>query len=95
MPKLNPLIIANKLNKLSTLFVLLILTQQIFPIYSQLLGDEKTIEQFLDRLLHPKNYDRRIRPFFNSDKSISKPSVIKLNMNINTISQISEVNMVS
>ena len=30
---------------------------------------EKTIEQFLDRLLHPQNYDRRIRPFFNSEKA--------------------------
>ena len=49
--------------------VLLLFNQQGSPVSSQLIGDEKTIEQFLDRLLHPQNYDRRIRPFFNSDRA--------------------------
>jgi hypothetical protein len=42
---------------------------QISPILSQLLGSEKTMEQFLDRLLHESVYDRRIRPFYTESKS--------------------------
>jgi hypothetical protein len=49
-----------------------------------------TMEQFLDKLLDTSVYDRRIRPFFKNNK----PTVVKMNMNINTISGISEVNMV-
>jgi hypothetical protein len=49
-----------------------------------------TMEQFLDRMLHESVYDRRIRPNFKDNK----PTIIKMNMNINTISGISEVNMV-
>ncbi len=75
------------------LLACLLFYSHIQPVSSQLTGDEKTIEQFLDRLLHPQNYDRRIRPFYNSNKAESKPVIIKINMNINTISQISEVNM--
>ena len=47
---------------------LLLLIQLVLPVFSQLLGNEKTIEQFLDRLLHPNNYDRRIRPFYSDSK---------------------------
>ena len=35
---------------------------------AQLMGGEKTMEQFLDRLLHESVYDRRIRPFYKYGK---------------------------
>jgi hypothetical protein len=98
------------------LIVMLILNENISLILSQLVGSEKTMEQFLDRLLHESVYDRRIRPFYTDSKSNynysnlitikmifknflnhkdSKPVVVSMNMNINTISGISEVNMVN
>ena len=48
-------------------------TQQLFNNYyfstsGQLSGGEKTMEQFLDRLLHESVYDRRIRPFYKYGK---------------------------
>ncbi len=36
---------------------------------AQLKGGEKTMEKFLDRLLHESVYDRRVRPFYRSGKS--------------------------
>jgi hypothetical protein len=52
------------------LIVMLILNENISLILSQLVGSEKTMEQFLDRLLHESVYDRRIRPFYTDSKSI-------------------------
>jgi hypothetical protein len=37
-------------------------------IMAQLMGGEKTMEQFLDRLLHESVYDRRVRPFYKSGR---------------------------
>lgn len=68
------------------LFIALIIN--ILPIKMQI--PNNTMEQFLDRMLHESVYDRRIRPNFKDNK----PTIIKMNMNINTISGISEVNMV-
>ena len=68
------------------LFIALIIN--ILPIKMQI--PNNTMEQFLDRMLHESVYDRRIRPNFKENK----PTIIKMNMNINTISGISEVNMV-
>ncbi|CAF0844269.1 unnamed protein product [Brachionus calyciflorus] len=68
------------------------LPNQNLPNTNQLVGSEKTMEQFLDRLLHESVYDRRIRPFYTDSKS-SKPVDVEMNMHINTISGISEVNM--
>jgi hypothetical protein len=51
------------------LIVMLILNENISLILSQLVGSEKTMEQFLDRLLHESVYDRRIRPFYTDSKS--------------------------
>jgi hypothetical protein len=51
------------------ILVLVILNNQILPNLSQLVGSEKTMEQFLDRLLHESVYDRRIRPFYTDSKS--------------------------
>jgi hypothetical protein len=68
------------------LFITLIIN--ILPIKMQI--QNNTMEQFLDRMLHESVYDRRIRPNFKDNK----PTIIKMNMNINTISGISEVNMV-
>ncbi len=68
------------------LFITLIIN--ILPIKMQI--PNNTMEQFLDRMLHESVYDRRIRPNFKDNK----PTIIKMNMNINTISGISEVNMV-
>ena len=39
-----------------------------FSSTAQLMGGEKTMEQFLDRLLHESVYDRRIRPFYKYGK---------------------------
>ena len=36
---------------------------------AQLMGGEKSMELFLDRLLHESVYDRRVRPFYKSDNS--------------------------
>jgi hypothetical protein len=51
------------------LLITFILNQNVCPIFSQLIGSEKTMEQFLDRLLHESVYDRRIRPFYTDGKS--------------------------
>lgn len=59
----------------------------------QLIGGEKTMEEFLDRLLHHSVYDRRIRPFYKTSKE-NQPVEIKMNMHINTLSAINEVQMV-
>lgn len=69
----------------SLLFVFLI--GKAMPILGG--NPNNTMENFLDKLLHESVYDRRIRPFFKDNK----PAVIKMNMNINTISSINEVNM--
>ena len=49
--------------------LLLILLLFIRHSSSQLVGSERTMEQFLDRLLHESVYDRRIRPFYTDSKS--------------------------
>jgi hypothetical protein len=49
--------------------LLMMLNQHILSHLSQLVGSEKTMEQFLDRLLHESVYDRRIRPFYTDSKS--------------------------
>jgi hypothetical protein len=49
--------------------IILFLNQNVYPTNSQLIGSEKTMEQFLDRLLHESVYDRRIRPFYTDGKS--------------------------
>ena len=36
---------------------------------AQLMGGEKSMELFLDRLLHESVYDRRVRPFYKNDNS--------------------------
>ena len=51
------------------LIVLIINHNVYFPVFSQLSGREKTMEQFLDRLLHESVYDKRIRPFYTDNKS--------------------------
>jgi hypothetical protein len=62
--------ISKQLMRLNTIFLLiLIINQNVCPIFSQLVGSEKTMEQFLDRLLHESVYDRRIRPFYTDSKS--------------------------
>ena len=38
-------------------------------VMAQLMGGEKSMELFLDRLLHESVYDRRVRPFYKSDNS--------------------------
>ena len=68
------------------LVVFVFLIGKIVPILS---NANNTMENFLDKLLHESVYDRRIRPFFKD----GMPAVIKMNMNINTISSINEVNM--
>jgi len=55
--------------KFSLMFMLIVLNENISLILSQLVGSEKTMEQFLDRLLHESVYDRRIRPFYTDSKS--------------------------
>jgi hypothetical protein len=75
-----------KMIRNNILFIALIIN--ILPIKMQI--PNNTMEQFLDRMLHESVYDRRIRPNFKDNK----PTIIKMNMNINTISGISEVNMV-
>jgi len=53
-----------------SLIIILILNQNLYyPVFSQLSGREKTMEQFLDRLLHESVYDKRIRPFYTDNKS--------------------------
>jgi hypothetical protein len=56
------------LNALISL-IILFLNENVYPTNSQLIGSEKTMEQFLDRLLHESVYDRRIRPFYTDGKS--------------------------
>jgi hypothetical protein len=51
------------INYSSYLIVLVLFSINTFPVLSQLSGGEKTMEQFLDSLLHSSVYDRRIRPF--------------------------------
>ena len=52
------------------LLIILIFNQNFYhPVLSQLSGKEKTMEQFLDRLLHESVYDKRIRPFYTDNKS--------------------------
>jgi len=51
------------------LMILLINDNFYYPVFSQLSGREKTMEQFLDRLLHESVYDKRIRPFYTDNKS--------------------------
>lgn len=74
------------------MLILLILCENISKTVNQsVTNPNNTMEQFLDRLLQESIYDRRIRPFIKD----SLPVVIKMNMNINTISGINEVNMVT
>ena len=54
---------------MNLLLFILTICLQITPHLSQLIGSEKTMEQFLDRLLHESIYDRRIRPFYTDSKS--------------------------
>ena len=76
----------------SFMLILLILCENISKTVNQsVTNPNNTMEQFLDRLLQESIYDRRIRPFIKD----SLPVVIKMNMNINTISGINEVNMVT
>ena len=56
----------------SLMLMLIVLNENISLILSQLVGSEKTMEQFLDRLLHESVYDRRIRPFYTDSKSKEK-----------------------
>ena len=56
------------------LIFMLILNENISIILSQLVGSEKTMEQFLDRMLHESVYDRRIRPNFKDNKPKLKRS---------------------
>lgn len=56
------------------------------------LGQEKTMEQFLDRLLHESVYDKRIRPFYTDSKN-SKPVIVTVNINVLSITDVSEVKM--
>ena len=69
-------------------FITLIIN--VLPIIMQT-SSKNTMEKFIDHLLDKSSYDRRIRPFFKENK----PTIIKMNMNINSISGISEVNMVT
>jgi hypothetical protein len=59
--------------RLYLITIILITIQQYknpyFSSDAQLLGGEKTMEQFLDRLLHENIYDRRIRPFYRYENS--------------------------
>ena len=58
------------LNKYSSMLVVIfLLIVSSRPCSSQLVGSERTMEQFLDRLLHESVYDRRIRPFYTDSKS--------------------------
>ncbi len=66
------------------------LITNILPIVTQI-SSKNTMEKFIDHLLDKSSYDRRIRPFFKENI----PTIIKMNMNINSISGISEVNMVT
>lgn len=70
-------VVVKFLNKYSSnMFMLLFLLIFSRPCSSQLVGSERTMEQFLDRLLHESVYDRRIRPFYTDSKSkinYSKP----------------------
>ena len=76
----------------SFMLILLILWENISKTVNQsVTNPNNTMEQFLDRLLQESIYDRRIRPFIKD----GLPVVIKMNMNINTISGINEVNMVT
>ena len=73
-----------KLKNFYFLITILILNYNVYPVFSQLSGREKTMEQFLDRLLHESVYDKRIRPFYTDNKSKIKrifnffSSIIKL-----------------
>ena len=51
--------------KWKALIIVIFLSITIPGIMSQLNGVERTMEQFLDGLLHHSVYDRRIRPFSN------------------------------
>lgn len=65
----------------SALFVLVIiflLNDNLIPVMSQLSGGERTMEQFLDSLLHSSVYDRRIRPYSNLESKIEKNIYQKL-----------------
>lgn len=55
-------------NNVLYIICILILNLNVSPVASQLMGSEKTMEQFLDRLLHESVYDRRIRPFYSDKK---------------------------
>ena len=59
--------------------------------FSVRIPEKTTIEQFLDNLVDSRTYDSRTRPYFKENK----PIIIKMNMLINSISGISEINMVS
>ena len=55
--------------------IIAIIQQNFFIANSQLSGSEKTMEQFLDKLLHESVYDRRIRPFYTDSKSESNSNI--------------------
>lgn len=59
-------------NYLLLILIITLLNDNTFPVIGQLSGGEKTMEQFLDGLLHSSVYDRRIRPFSNYESTISK-----------------------
>jgi hypothetical protein len=83
----------NPIRPILKIFSLLILMFILNTSDGQLIGGEKTMEEFLDRLLHHSVYDRRIRPFYKTSKE-NKPVEIKMTMHINTLSAINEVQMV-
>ena len=65
----------------SALFVLVLiflLNDNLIPVMSQLSGGERTMEQFLDSLLHSSVYDRRIRPYSNLESKIEKKYLPKI-----------------
>jgi hypothetical protein len=70
--------LVNKQNKMmverqllySTLkFSIILFILIINPFSNQLVGSERTMEQFLDRLLDTNVYDRRIRPSYTDQNS--------------------------
>ena len=68
------------------LFIVLIVNT-----FSVRIPEKTTIEQFLDNLVDSRTYDSRTRTYLKENKQI----IIKMNMLINSISGISEINMVS
>lgn len=66
---MSPNALLNRLHVVFLLNLVILYEHTLKPTFSQLMGSERTMEQFLDRLLHESVYDRRIRPFYKDSKS--------------------------